>query len=215
LDSAALRILDAAATLRTTRDRLGLAETPESDSGLLLVALASSSGAHLRILDNSTALACAARSELGLARWHHQLVLACAWPKFSARRVRMRVDAGARANGRVSRWGFAWIASEIAGASWAITVAIIVIGPTVALYLSSRSSRTCCSRRSGRAPSGPRAPKRARGGELFSWNADPHTLQQVCHRRLLRLARVRAVAAADEADALFASGFSLSAVSRR
>lgn len=103
--------------------------------GHLLLALASSPGQHLRLLENSTVLACAARRELDLGRWHHRLVLACDRGNLQVRRVRMRLDRRVAAHGRRSGWGAAWLGYSGLGLLAAAIVFPITVLANVLLYI--------------------------------------------------------------------------------
>lgn len=109
--------------------------TPTIGVGHLLLALASSPGRHLRLIDGGTVIACAARKQLGLAAWHHKLVLACDRPKLTMRRWSMRLDREVSAHGRRSRWGLAWAADTLAGLLVNAAVLPITVAANVVLYL--------------------------------------------------------------------------------
>ena len=103
--------------------------------GHLLLALASSPGPHLRLLDNATVLACAVRKELGLAAWHHRLVLACDLGNLQLRRLRMRLGAEVAIHGRASAWGAASAVYACAGLLTALVLFVIVGLANLLLYL--------------------------------------------------------------------------------
>jgi hypothetical protein len=109
--------------------------TPTIGVGHLLLALASSPGRHLRLIDGGTVIACAVRKQLGLAAWHHRLVLACDRPKMTMRRWSMRLDREVSAHGRRSRWGLAWAADGLAGLLISAAVLPITLAANVILYL--------------------------------------------------------------------------------
>lgn len=126
-----------------TRDVVRLAEAFARDCGAeakpavghLLLALASRPGEHLKILPNSTVLACDLRKRLGLATWRHRLILACDRPKRIARRVHIRIDRELASHGRWSRWGAAWFLYGAAGAFGAVSVFFLSVLATALLYL--------------------------------------------------------------------------------
>jgi hypothetical protein len=120
------------ATLRRSRDAV---RQPELDVGHLLLALASTPGSHLRLLDNGTLLACAVRRDLGLDRWHHRLVLACDIPSLMTRRIRMRLDRGVAANGRLSVWGLARAIYSTLGAVFALAVFPVIVLTSLLFYI--------------------------------------------------------------------------------
>ena len=101
----------------------------------LLLAVASSPGRHLRLFDNPSLMVCALRRELGLAAWHHRLVLALDAVKLRARRTKMRLDRRVAKRGRVSRWGLARAAYALAGLLGAALVFPITVLANVFLYL--------------------------------------------------------------------------------
>ena len=108
---------------------------PKVDVGHLLLALASTPGGHLRLLDNGTVLACAVRRELGLDDWYHRLVLACDVPNLVIRRIRMRLDRGVAANGRLSSWGLVRAAYSTLGVVLALAVFPVTVLASLLFYI--------------------------------------------------------------------------------
>jgi len=105
------------------------------DVGHLLLALASSPGSHLRLVDGGNVIACAARRELGLDRWHHRLVLTCDRAKLSLRRWAIRLDREVSTHGRLSLWGAIRAANALAGLLVAAFVLPITLFANLILYI--------------------------------------------------------------------------------
>jgi hypothetical protein len=108
LDAGATAIIRLAERFASAPGRSDTATRNEVTVGDLLLAVASSPGRHLRVLDNPTLLACAVRRRLGLAVWHHRLVLACDGVNLRTRRLRMHLDRAVASHGYLSPWGGAW-----------------------------------------------------------------------------------------------------------
>ena len=107
----------------------------DADVGLLLLALATTPGRHLRLVDNATVLACAARRELGLDRWHHRLILGLDWPRLLTRRARAWLVAGVSKHGRMSWWGLGLLVFRAIGLVSALVFFFLTVPATVFLYL--------------------------------------------------------------------------------
>jgi hypothetical protein len=133
--AASTPVLALAERFAAEQHRGGSEHSAPVDVGHLLLALASSPGGHLRLLDNSIVLACAVRRELGLATSSHRAVLACARLSLKARQVSMKIDAGVAANGRLSRSGAAWVAYAFGGLLIALIVFPVTVLANLVLYI--------------------------------------------------------------------------------
>ncbi len=122
---------------RLAKERRSAAETPitELQVGHLLLALASTPGGHLRLLDNSTVLACAVRRELGLDAWHHRLILRLERPNLEVRRLRMRLERRVNERGRMTRWGLMLLCFRAGGLILAAGMFPVTVLANVLLYL--------------------------------------------------------------------------------
>lgn len=103
--------------------------------GHLLLALASTPGGHLRLIDGGTVIACAVRRKLGLAAWHHRLVLACDLGKLPIRRWGMKLDRRVRAHGRLSMWGMTWAVNGLVGLLVTVALFPITVLTNLLLYI--------------------------------------------------------------------------------
>lgn len=131
-------VLDAesAEVMRTSRGLAAGGEgSPDPSAGHVLLALVSRPGEHLRVLPNSTVVACAVRKRLGLATRRHRLILACDRAKWLTRRAHMKLDREVKAHGRRSRWGVAWLAYGALGVVFAAAVFPVTVLATALLYL--------------------------------------------------------------------------------
>lgn|GEM_PF-2108230 len=129
----------AAEVLAIAQRVAGRAGRPEADPavgvGQLLLALASTPGRHLRLIDGGTVVACAVRRELGLDARQHRLVLACDRGKLACRRWGMKLDRRVATHGRWSRWGVLWAANSLLGLMVAAVVLPITLFANVILYI--------------------------------------------------------------------------------
>lgn len=134
-DMGAIETIDIAH--RLADERRSAAETPatELQVGHLLLALASTPGAHLRLLDNSTVLACAVRRELGLDDWHHRLILRLERPNLETRRLRMRLERRVNQRGPITRWGLMLLCFRAGGLILAAGMFPVTVLANVLLYL--------------------------------------------------------------------------------
>ena len=130
LDRGAADVLELAQSFNRSRPR-GFDAGP----GSLLLALATTPGKHLRLLDNANVLASAVRRELGLDRWHHRLIVRLDWPKLMTRRIRAWLIAGVAAHGRFSLWGGGLLLFRTAGLFSALIFFLLVVPATLFLYL--------------------------------------------------------------------------------
>ena len=129
--------LAAAQAIEATRRLLPGARAERGDAtnvGCLLLVLASTPGHHLRLLDNATVLACAVRRDLGLAAWHHRLILALDRPNLETRQMRLRLQRRVARHGRASRWGPALLCFRFAGLLFAVALFPVTVLATVLLY---------------------------------------------------------------------------------
>lgn len=113
----------------------GAARPAELEVAHLLLALATTPGQHLKVLENSTVLSCAIRAELGLATSRHRLILACDRAKLAARRAHMRIDREISSRGHWSSWGIAWAGYGAAGLLFAAAVFPFMALANFLLYL--------------------------------------------------------------------------------
>ncbi|HEY6731746.1 MAG TPA: hypothetical protein VI039_12080 [Solirubrobacterales bacterium] len=113
----------------------GGAASSDPGEGHVLLALVSRPGEHLRVLPNSTIIACAVRKRLGLATRRHRLILACDRPKCLTRRGHIELDRKIAANGRRSVWGGVWFTYGALGVVFAIAVFPITVLAMAFLYL--------------------------------------------------------------------------------
>jgi hypothetical protein len=109
--------------------------SPTLGDGHVLLALLSRPGEHLKILPNSTVVACAVRKSLGLATRRHRLILACDRLKWLTRRTHMKLDREIAARGRRSGWGIAWFAYAALGIVFAAAVFPVTVLAMALLYL--------------------------------------------------------------------------------
>lgn len=130
LDRAAGDVLTLAAKLE--RPRLS---ARDAELGLVLLCLASTPGRHLRLVDNATVLACAVRRELGLACWHHRLILSLDWPKLLTRRTRAYLVSKVVAHGRLSLWALVLLAFRVLGILSTGIFFLLTVPATIFLYL--------------------------------------------------------------------------------
>jgi hypothetical protein len=130
LDRAAAEVLLLAASLDPPRRH-----APDTQVGLVLLALATTPGRHLRLLDNGTVLACAARRDLGLDHWHQRLILGLDWPKLLTRRARARLVAKVAAHGRLSLWGLLLLTFRAVGLLSAAIFFLLTVPATIFLYV--------------------------------------------------------------------------------
>lgn len=134
VDSVALPLAGSAADVLSIASQLAENRNADAAEGDLLVALASTPGRHLRLLDNSNLVAAAARRELGIAEARHRALLACGWPTLALNRARAGLQRRVSANGWASRWGLARASFAIAGFIWA-NVRLSIVVATLALYV--------------------------------------------------------------------------------
>ena len=107
----------------------------DAETGSLLLALATTPGKHLQLLDDSNVLSCAVRRELGLDRWHHRLIVRLDWPKLVTRRVRNWIAGGVATHGWFSVWGVGLLLALTAGSFSAFLFFLLVVPATLFLYL--------------------------------------------------------------------------------
>lgn len=130
LDRAATEVMELAGSFGSSH-----LHPPDADIGRLLLALATTPGRHLRLLDNPTVLACAVRRDLGLDRWHHRLIVRLDWPKLVTRRMRAWLVAGVTRHGRVSTWSLGLLLFRTVGVFSALVFFLLTVPATLVLYL--------------------------------------------------------------------------------